>query len=105
MSESPQRKKAVYDTGVVLQAALSNRGPSFSALQLLDEGRVIVILSPQGRHEYEDVLTRPAIRRKNPFLTPERVQLLLDRMEARAEPVTVIRPICNIRAILKTSRS
>lgn len=92
MSETPPRKKAVYDTGVVLQAALSDRGPSFHALRLLEEGRVIVVLSPQVRHEYEDVLTRPAIRRKHPFLTPERVQLLLDRIEARAEPVTVIRP-------------
>lgn len=92
MTEPLPRKKAVYDTGVVLQAALSNRGPSFSALQLLEEGRVTVVLSPQVLYEYEDVLTRPDIRRKNPFLTPERVHFLLDRMEARAEPVTVIRP-------------
>lgn len=91
MDETPL-KKAVYDTGVVLQAALSENGPSFMALRMLEENKVIVVLSPQVLQEYEDVLTRPAIQQKNPFLTPERVQRLLDRIESKAQSVTVIRP-------------
>jgi predicted nucleic acid-binding protein len=50
MSKTPPRKKAVYDTGVVLRAALSDRGPSFTALRLLEEGRVIVVFS---RYRYQ----------------------------------------------------
>lgn len=92
MSEAPACKRAVYDTGVVLQAALSDRGPAFVALRLLEEGKVILVLSPQVRHEYEAVLARPSIAQKNPLLTSERVQLLLARIDSLAETVTVIRP-------------
>jgi len=92
MNDSRSRKKAVFDTNVVLQATLSGRGPSFAALRLLEEGTIVGVLSPQARQEYEDVLNRPAVRQKNPHLTPERIQLFLDRMESRAEMVTVIRP-------------
>lgn len=91
MSQPPVLKKAVYDTGVELQSALSDRRPSFTALRLLEQGKVLVVLGPQVLSEYENVLNRPAVRQKNPLLTPEHVRSLLDRIETRAEPVTVIR--------------
>lgn len=58
----------------------------------MEEGRVTVVLSPQVREEYEDVLTRPAIRAKNPLLTEERAHQLLARIDAKTQAVTVIRP-------------
>ena len=68
MSESDDRKKAVFDTGVVLQAALSDVGSAFACLRLMEAGKIIVPLSPQVREEYEEVLTRPAILAKTQFL-------------------------------------
>ena len=92
MSNVGGRIKAVFDTGIVLQAALSEVGPSFASFHLMERERIVVVLSPQVREEYEDVLTRPAIRVKNPLLTEERAQQFLARMDARAQAVTVIRP-------------
>ena len=86
------RKRIVFDTGVVLQAALSDVVPSFSALRLMGLELMVVVLSPQVREEYEDVLARPAIRAKNPQLTEERAQAFLIRIDERTETVTVIRP-------------
>jgi putative PIN family toxin of toxin-antitoxin system len=62
------------------------------ALRLLDEGEIVVELSPQVREEYEMVLTRPAVRRKNPHLTEERAHDLLAHLYTVAQSVTVIRP-------------
>jgi len=92
VSDAHVRKRIVFDTGVVLQAALSDAGPSFSALRLMGLELMVVVLSPQVREEYEDVLTRPAIRAKNPQLTEERAQAFLIRIDERTETVTVIRP-------------
>jgi predicted nucleic acid-binding protein len=86
------RTKAVFDTGIILQAALSETGPSFASFRLMEEERIVVVLSPQVREEYADVLTRPAIRAKNPLLTAECAQQFLARMDAKAQTVTVIRP-------------
>ncbi len=92
MSEPVDRKKAVFDTGVVLQSAISNAGPAASCLRLLAAGKIIVPLSPQVREEYADVLTRPVVIAKNPLLTPERANLILRIIDLKTTPVTVIRP-------------
>ncbi len=91
MNDTGSRKKVAFDAGIVLQAALSEIGPAFSCVRLMEQERITVVLSPQGREEYEDVLTRPAIRVKNPFLTEERAQRILARFDAKAQLVTVIR--------------
>ena len=82
---------AVFDTGIVLQAALSDRGPASVALQLMEESRIVVFISPQVREEYDAVLNRVAIRIKNPLLTYERVQEILARIDAKTRVVTVIK--------------
>src|SRR5712692_3611235 len=69
--DEDDRSKVVFDTGPVLQAALSDMGPAFQALLLLDEEKIVVFTSPLVRSEYEDVLTRQSIREKNPVLTEE----------------------------------
>ena len=82
---------AVFDTGIVLQAALSDRGPASVALQLMEESRIVVFISTQVREEYDAVLNRAAIRIKNPLLTNERVQEFLARIDAKTRVVTVIK--------------
>ncbi len=91
VSDTSALKKVVFDTGIVLQAALSDAGPAFSSLRLMEQRRISVYLSPQVREEYADVLSRLAIRAKNPFLDEDRVQLLLAQIDANAQAVTVMR--------------
>ena len=74
-----------------MQAALSDRGPASVALQLMEESRIVVFISPQVREEYDAVLNRVAIRIKNPLLTYERVQEILARIDAKTRVVTVIK--------------
>ena len=78
------KPRVVFDTGVVLQAALSSTGPASRALWLLDSGAVEAVVSPRLRSEYEDVLLRPAIRARYPRLTGEMVEAALARFDALA---------------------
>jgi putative PIN family toxin of toxin-antitoxin system len=71
----------VFDTGVILQAALSGRGPARQVLNLALQHRITAYMSNQLRSEYEDVLLRPEIRVKNPALTAEVVGLFLRRLD------------------------
>jgi putative PIN family toxin of toxin-antitoxin system len=75
------RAKVVLDTGVILQAALSDLGPAYRALRLVEAGEITAYVSASLRAEYEDVLTRPAIREKNPLLTEERARAMLARLD------------------------
>jgi putative PIN family toxin of toxin-antitoxin system len=77
----------IFDTGVVLQAAINPNGPSADALEQFDRERVTVYVSPRLRSEWEDVLTRPAIRRKNPQITDAQVEAALQRFDDRATMV------------------
>jgi putative PIN family toxin of toxin-antitoxin system len=54
----------IYDTGVVLQATLTPRGPAEQALQLLESGAVTAVMNNALRQEYEDVLQRLALLEK-----------------------------------------
>lgn len=90
MPDQDDLKKVVFDTGIVLQATLSDLGPAFRAIQLLDVGLIAVFTSPPVRSEYEEVLTRSSIREKNPILTEERARAMLERLDAKAHEVTVL---------------
>lgn len=81
------KRRVVFDTGTVLQAALNPRGPASRALSLLDSGQVEAFISPRIRSEYEDVLRRPVIRTKFPHLSDERIEAALTRFDERAEIV------------------
>jgi putative PIN family toxin of toxin-antitoxin system len=83
MSEGP-KPAAVFDTGVMLQAAINPHGPAASALDQFDQEKVTVYLSPRLRSEWEDVLMRSSIRAKNPQITDAQVEAALERFDARA---------------------
>jgi putative PIN family toxin of toxin-antitoxin system len=83
MSEAP-RPATVFDTGIVLQAAINPLGPAAAALDQFDQGKVTVYLSPRLRSEWEDVLMRPSLRARNPQITDAQVEAALQRFDARA---------------------
>jgi putative PIN family toxin of toxin-antitoxin system len=71
----------VFDTGIVLQAAINPLGPAGAAL---DQEKVTAYVSPRLRSEWEDVLTRPSLRARNPELTDAQVAAALQRFDAQA---------------------
>jgi putative PIN family toxin of toxin-antitoxin system len=77
-------RRGVFDTGFVLQATLSPGGPAGQVFRFLDAGTIEVYVSPRLRSEYEDVLSRPAIREKNSQLTDERMRAVLDWFDEKA---------------------
>lgn len=83
MSEEP-RPAVVFDTGIILQAAINPMGPAANAVDQFDRGRVVVYLSPRLRSEWEDVLLRPSLRAKNPRITDAQVEAALRRFDATA---------------------
>jgi putative PIN family toxin of toxin-antitoxin system len=83
MREEP-KPIAVFDTGIMLQAAINPAGPAASALDQFDQEKVTVYLSPRLRSEWEDVLMRPSLRAKNPQITDAQVEAALQRFDARA---------------------
>ena len=83
MNENP-KPVAIFDTGIVLQAAINPAGPAGSALDQFDRGAVTVYLSPRLRSEWEDVLMRPSLCAKNPQIMDAQVEAALLRFDARA---------------------
>jgi putative PIN family toxin of toxin-antitoxin system len=75
-------RRAVFDTGIFLQAALNPDGPAASAVRRMEAGEVDVFLCPRLRAEIEDVLERPALRAKYPRLTDELTAEILQRIDA-----------------------
>lgn len=76
---------AVYDCVVFLQAAASPRGVAAACLGLVNEGHVRLYLSDPVLHEVQDVLGRPAVRKRFPQLTDEKVARFLQKLTASAE--------------------
>lgn len=81
MSEKPG---VVFDTGVILQAGLRPAGPAGRLMSLLDEDLFTLYASEEGIAEYQDVLTRPSIRTKNPHLTDQLAAALVERIRGCA---------------------
>jgi putative PIN family toxin of toxin-antitoxin system len=71
---------AVFDCMIFLQAATSDQGPAFACLSFVESNVVRRYLSPAILAEVRDVLTRPKILAKFPHLTPERVDLFLQKL-------------------------
>jgi putative PIN family toxin of toxin-antitoxin system len=67
-----------------LQATARPDGPAASCLRLLDSGAISLFVSRDVLDEVQNVLARPNLRRKNPLLTDEAVQELLDRLRRTA---------------------
>jgi putative PIN family toxin of toxin-antitoxin system len=73
---------AVFDCMVYLQAAARPEGPARACLAMVQQGRVILCISPAVRAEVENVLNRPKVRQKFPSLTPEAVAAFLLDIDA-----------------------
>jgi putative PIN family toxin of toxin-antitoxin system len=81
---------AVYDCMVYLQAAMSVRGPAARCLEAAEGGQVQLFVSEAVLAEVEEVLTRPAVRRKRAHLTPAYVAAVTERIRRTA---TVVDPV------------
>jgi putative PIN family toxin of toxin-antitoxin system len=90
------RPVVVYDCNVLLQAVLSDDGPAASCLQLVELGRVELVISTFVGEEIRDVLARPRILQKNPQVTPERVAAFLLMLAARSRFVERIPAAFNL---------
>jgi putative PIN family toxin of toxin-antitoxin system len=75
----------VYDCGVFLQGLLSKAGPAIACLELIEQDRVRLVMSEAVLVEIKDALSRPRLRERNPNLTDEKVENLIDLILERAE--------------------
>jgi putative PIN family toxin of toxin-antitoxin system len=75
----------VFDCGVFLQGLLSKTGPAVACLELIEENRVRLVMSKAVLAEIKDVLSRPRLRERNPDLTDEKVENLIDLILEKAE--------------------
>jgi uncharacterized protein len=76
---------AVFDCVVLLQAAVSKKGPAFACRGFVDAGRVRLFLSPEVLAEVTEVLNRPELQRKFKTLTPEVVDAFLRDLAEKAD--------------------
>ena len=56
---TPLMPGAVFDSVVLLQVAVSKKGPAFTCLRLAPTGPLRMVLSPDVLAEITDVLSRP----------------------------------------------
>lgn len=87
--DNPQN--VVFDTTVILQAALHPEGPAGRVLIGLDTGQIAVYVSPPLLEEYQSVLYRPGIRAKNPYFTDAMAETMLQRLDTKANLVPSLR--------------
>jgi len=76
--------RVVFDTGIVLQAALHSSGPAGRLIMMLDQDRFALYSSDECIAEYQDVLSRYSIRRKNPHLTDALTNAIVKRVQAHS---------------------
>ena len=75
----------VFDCGVFLQGLLSRSGPAVRCLELIEENRIRLVVSEEILLEIKDVISRPRLRERNPNLTDEKVENLIELLLAKAE--------------------
>ncbi len=63
-----------------LQAVISEKSLAFKLFEYLDEDAFSLFVSDEVMQEITEVLGRPSIRSKNPHITDELVEALLDRV-------------------------
>jgi putative PIN family toxin of toxin-antitoxin system len=88
-----ERRRAVYDCQVFLQAALSDRGPAAGCLRAADLGLVQLCISGAIWVEVADVLARPELRRRFARLTPPLIDAFLSRLREIAVVVDDVPPL------------
>ena len=90
MADPPIRPRCVFDCVVLLQAAVSRRGPAFALLTQVEVGRLELLISDSAIAELREVLVRPAVQRKFHVLPPDVVEAFIARIMAIA---TLIQPV------------
>lgn len=88
----------VFDCNIFLQAAVSNTGPSFACLSLVEIGLAQLFVCTEILNEVSEVLRREKTRRKFPFLTPAYVDAYLQWI------VSMSTEIENVPAVFTHSR-
>ncbi len=68
---------AVFDTNILLQAALSDSGPACACWDFVEAGSVRLWATQSTLAELEDVLTRPKVNRRFTSAQRDRVESLL----------------------------
>lgn len=88
-----ERPRVVFDCNVLLQAALSDRGPAAECLRQLDANRITAYVSRATVRELRAVFDYPAVRAKNPDLTDGQVAALIERLLFKAVLVRRVRHV------------
>lgn len=87
MADPPTKPRCVFDCVVLLQAAVSRRGPAFALLTQVEVGRLELLISDSAIAELREVLVRPAVQRKFPVLTADVVEAFIARIMAIAATI------------------
>ncbi len=77
--------KVVFDCGVFLQGLISKSGPGVACLELVEQDKIKLAISEETLAEIKDVLSRPRLRAKNPDLTDEKVEKLIEMLLEKGE--------------------
>lgn len=70
--------RVVFDCNMFVQALLSPYGAAASCLEVAKRGDITLFVSPPVLAEIREVLQRPAIAKRLPSLTPEKVDAFLE---------------------------
>lgn len=92
MNEDNPRPRVVFDCMIYLQAVVSESGPAATLLRLIDDDALSLFVSNAILEEVREVLSRPKIRKRNPDITDERVNALINRVLEKATVVNNISP-------------
>lgn len=77
--------KVVFDCGVFLQGLISKSGPAVACLELIEQEKIKLVISEDILAEIKDVLSRPRLRDRNPDLTDEKVEQLIEMLLEKGE--------------------
>src|SRR5438445_13522356 len=86
---NPRPLRIVLDTNVIVAGLRSRRGASAFLLDLVEQGRVGIILSAPLIEEYEEVIRRPLHRRVH-GLSEAEIRRFLSRLVSVAEFVEAL---------------
>lgn len=75
----------MFDCGVFLQGLISKAGPAVKCLKLFEQEQIQLAISEETLEEIKDVLSRPRLRERNPTLTDEKVERLIEMHLVKAE--------------------
>jgi putative PIN family toxin of toxin-antitoxin system len=78
----------VVDANVMVSALRSSKGASHQLVHEMLTGGVDFALSPAVALEYEDVLKRPGILGKAPWLSESKIDIVLNAVVSKAELVS-----------------